>query len=251
MIGSVRTLSPVLARRSVPRDAIGGKLITAKTEVGKWLLAQYPALRGLPRGEFDRMLAEGTLREVPAGNVMFDEAQPCLGFPFVLRGSIGVSKFSESGREIQLYRVDSGESCILTSSCLLGSVDYAAHGVALGETTVFVLPRPTFERLLGTSEAFRRYVFGLFAERIADLMQTVEAVAFKRLDQRLAGLLLERGPKVRATHQQLADELGSVREIVSRIVRNFAEQGLVQTGREQITILDSAGLRRVAGVQPA
>lgn len=220
-----------------------------RTTLGERLLAQYPALRDLPAEEFERVLAEGTLREVPAGTVMFDEAQPCVGFPFVLRGAIGVSKLSENGREIQLYSVDAGESCILTSSCLLGSVDYAAHGVALADTSVFILPRPTFERLLRTSDAFRHYVFGLFADRIGDLMQTVEEVAFKRLDQRLASLLLKRGPRIRATHQQLADELGSVREIVSRIVRNFAGQGFVQTGREQITILDPDGLRRVAGAE--
>jgi len=213
------------------------------------LLTQYPVLRELPEADLDRMLAEGAVRSVPAGTVMFDEAQPCSGFPFVLEGAIGVSKLAENGREIQLYRVEAGDSCILSSSCLLGSVDYNAHGVSLADTQVFVLPRPTFERLLATSEAFRRYVFRLFGERISDLMETVEAVAFRRLDQRLATLLLQRGPRVRATHQQLADELGSVREIVSRIVRGFAEQGLVRTGREQIEILDSPGLRRVAGVQ--
>jgi len=221
-----------------------------KTSLGERLLAQYPALRDLPADELERVLAEGTLKDVPAGTVMFDEAQPCMGFPFVLEGAIGVSKLAENGREIQLYSVDAGESCILTSSCLLGSVDYAAHGVALEPTTIFILPRPTFERLLRSSDAFRRYVFGLFADRISDLMQTVEEVAFKRLDQRLAALLLRRGPTVRATHQQLADELGSVREIISRIVRNFAVQGLVQTGREQITILNSDGLRRVAQAEP-
>ena len=215
------------------------------------LLGQYPALRELSDEEVGKVLSEGSLREVPAGTVMFDEAQPCVGFPFVLAGSIGVSKLSENGREIQLYTVDAGESCILSSSCLLGSVVYDALGVALMDTSFFILPRPTFERLLRSSDAFRHYVFGLFADRISDLMQTVEEVAFKRLDQRLASLLLRRGPRVQATHQQLADELGSVREIISRIVRNFATQGLVKTGREQITVLDPQGLRRVAGVEAA
>jgi CRP/FNR family transcriptional regulator len=219
--------------------------------VGERLLEQYPALRELPPAEFARMLAEGSARSVPAGTVMFDEAQPCQGFPFVLAGAIGVSKRSESGREIQLYTVDAGGSCILSSTCLLGDIAYDARGVALTDTSLFTLPRPTFERLLRSSDGFRRYVFRLFAERISDLMQTVEAVAFRRLDQRLAGLLLKRGPQVFASHQQLADELGSVREIVSRIMRNFAEQGLVQTGREQITVLDPAGLRRVTGVEVA
>jgi len=230
---------------------MGGMVERQKATLREQLLGQYPALRELSDEEVGRMLAEGTVREVPAGTVMFDEAQPCMGFPFVLKGEIGVSKLSENGREIQLYTVDAGESCILTSSCLLGSVDYDAHGVALADTTVFILPRPTFERLLRSSDAFRHYVFGLFADRISDLMQTVEEVAFKRLDQRLASLLLRRGPRIRATHQQLADELGSVREIISRIVRNFATQGLVKTGREQITVLNPEGLRRVAGLEAA
>jgi len=223
----------------------------ANATLGERLQELYPALRELPPDEFERMLAEGQERRSPAGTVLFDEAQPCQGFPFVLDGSIGVSKLSDSGREIQLYRVEAGESCILTSTCLLGSIDYDARGVALTEINLFTLPRPTFERLLRSSEAFRRYVFRLYAERISDLMGTVEAVAFRRLDQRLAAMLLERGPTIRATHQQLADELGSVREIVSRIVRSFAERGLVRTGREQITVLDPDGLRRVTGVTSA
>jgi CRP/FNR family transcriptional regulator len=211
------------------------------------LLARYPALRSLPQAEFERLLAEGTQRRAPAGTVLFDESQPCTGFPFVLEGAVGVSKYGDGGREIQLYRVEAGDSCIISSSCLLGSVAYNAHGVALTDTTLFVLPAPTFQRLLGGSEAFRSYVFGLFAGRMADLMQTVDEVAFKRLDERLARLLLRRGPRIQATHQQLADELGSVREIVSRIMRGFAEQGLVKTGREQIEVLDRAGLARIAG----
>ena len=213
------------------------------------LLGRYPVLRSLPEAEFERLLSEGALRRAPAGTMLFDESQPCTGFPFVLEGAVGVSKYGEGGREIQLYRVEAGDSCILSSSCLLGSVAYNAHGVAIEDTALFVLPVPTFQRLLGSSPAFRSYVFSLFAGRMADLMQTVDEVAFKRLDERLARLLLRRGPRIHATHQQLADELGSVREIVSRIIRGFAEQGLVKTGREQIEVLDRAGLARIAGME--
>jgi CRP/FNR family transcriptional regulator len=200
----------------------------------------------LPAVEVGRLLDEGAVRELPAGTVIFDEAQPCMGFPFVLAGSIGISKLSETGREIELYRIGAGDSCILSSSCLLGNVDYNARATALEDVRVFILPRPTFERLMSSSEPFRRYVFQLFAERIGSLMQTVEAVAFRKLDQRLASLLLSRGPHVRATHQQLADELGSVREIVSRLVRALADRGLVRAGREHIEVLDPEGLRRFA-----
>ena len=93
---------------------------------------------------------------------------------------------------------------------------------------------------------FRDFVFHLFSERIADLMQLIEAVAFQRLDQRLAALLLGHGRVLQITHQQLADELGSVREIVSRLLKGFAAQQLVRLGREQIEIIDAAALRRLA-----
>jgi CRP/FNR family transcriptional regulator len=182
---------------------------------------------------------------VPAGTILFDEHQPCQGFPFVLAGGIRVVKAAANGRELPLYRVLPGESCIITSSCLLGRSDYNARGIAESETTLALLPRDYFDTLLATP-AFRDFVFHLFAERIADLMQLVEEVAFHKLDQRLANLLLGKGRHLQTTHQQLADELGSVREIISRLLKGFAAQGLVQLGREQIEILDPAGLRKLS-----
>jgi CRP/FNR family transcriptional regulator len=183
---------------------------------------------------------------VPAGTVLFDEHQPCQGFPFVLSGVIRVVKLAANGRELPLYKVMPGESCIITSSCLLGRHDYNARGVAAKETVLALLPRPLFDELLG-EPAFRAFVFELFTERIAELMQLVEEVAFRKLDQRLASLLLGKGRQLNVTHQHLAEELGSVREMVSRLLKGFAEQGLVRLGREQIEILDPAGLRRLAG----
>lgn len=225
--------------------------MTSDESLQSRLTGMYPVLRALPPDVLERVLAEGTMRNVPAGTVLFDEAQPCMGFPFVLAGEVTVSKSSEGGREITLYSVGAGDSCVLTSSCLIGGIDYDARGIVLQAATLFILPRATFERLLAQSDVFRKYVFSRFSDRISDLMQTVEAVAFKRLDQRLAALLLQRGSVVHATHQQLADELGSVREIVSRLVRGFADKGLVRTGREQIEVLDPSGLRKVAGLPPS
>ncbi len=183
----------------------------------------------------------------PAGAMIFDEHQPCQGFPFILAGCIRVTKAAANGRELPLYRVLPGESCIITSSCLLGHADYNARGIAEAETTLALLPRALFDELLAQS-CFRDFVFRLFSERIADLMQLVTEVAFHKLDQRLANLLLGRGRRVRATHQQLADELGSVREMVSRLLKGFADQGLVSLSREQIEILDPAGLRQIGQI---
>ena len=211
------------------------------------LLALYPVLAKLPAGLLQRIDDTMQTVTIPSGSTVFDEHQPCRGFPFVLAGSIRVAKVSASGRELQLYRVVAGENCIITSSCLLGHADYNARGVTEGATTLALLPRELFDEMLG-EPAFRDFVFSLFSERMADLMQLVEEVAFRKLDQRLAALLLGKGRVVRATHQQLADELGSVREMVSRLLKGFAEQGLVRLGREQVEVLDPAGLRRVASV---
>ncbi|MEW5708366.1 MAG: Crp/Fnr family transcriptional regulator [Pseudomonadota bacterium] len=209
------------------------------------LIALYPFLARLApplRGRIEREAQAVTLS---SGAIVFDERQPCRGFPFVLGGAVRVSKLSPGGRELPLYRVRPGESCIITSSCLLGEARYNARGTAEGETELVLLPAPVFTELLATPE-FRTFVFRLFSERLADLMRLVEEVAFRKLDQRLAALLLKRGRTVRATRQQLADELGSVREMVSRLLGSFADQGLVALGRERILVLDPEGLRRIA-----
>ncbi|MDD5249683.1 MAG: Crp/Fnr family transcriptional regulator [Rhodocyclaceae bacterium] len=213
---------------------------------GAALMALYPVLDALPASLRAKVVEQAQLMTVPAGTVLFDERQPCQGFPFILDGGIRVLKPAANGRELPLYRVLPGESCIITSSCLLGHADYNARGVTESETTLVLLPRALFDNLLA-QPAFRDFVFHLFSERIADLMQLIEEVAFQKLDQRLAGLLLGKGKLLHATHQQLADELGSVREMVSRLLKGFAEQGLVRLGREQVEILDPAGLRRIAG----
>ena len=211
------------------------------------LLAQlYPILDALPAALRGKILSQAQAVAVPAGTLLFDERQPCSGFPFIVKGSIRVLKPAANGRELPLYRVLPGETCIITSSCLLGHADYNARAVAETDTTLMLLPRPLFEELIA-QPAFRDFVFRLFSERIADLMQLIEEVAFRRLDQRLAGLLLGRGKRLNTTHQQLADELGSVREIVTRLLNGFAGQGLVRLGREEVEILDSAGLRRISG----
>ena len=133
-----------------------------------------------------------------------------------------------------------------TSSCLLGHSPYSARGIAETPLALLVLPNALFAQLVAGNALFRDFVFHLFAERIAELMQLVEEVAFHRLDQRLARLLLTRGETIRATHQALAEELGSVREIVSRLLKGFAEQGMVTLGREQIAVIDRAQLQQLA-----
>lgn len=210
------------------------------------LQAHYPVLAALPAAVRASLLNGLQHVKLPAGTVLFDERQTCQGFPLILAGSVKVAKLSSQGRELPLYRVGPGDTCIITTSCLLGKTAYNARGTAESALELVLVPTEKFSNLLA-EQVFRDFVFQLFSTRIADLMQLVEEVAFKKLDQRLAALLLGKGRLVRATHQQLADDLGSVREIVSRLLKGFATQKLVALGREQIEILDPAGLRQLAG----
>jgi CRP/FNR family transcriptional regulator, anaerobic regulatory protein len=210
------------------------------------LLTLYPVLGSLPADRLSAVLAACAPLELPAGAQIFAETQPCQGFPMLLAGSIKVFKLAASGRELVLYRVVPGGSCIISSSCLLGHADYNARGVAETPLSLALLPVPAFSALMLEHPPFRDFVFHLFADRIGELMQLVEEVAFARLDQRLAKCLLARSENpIHVTHQQLADELGSVREIVSRLLKGFADQGLVSLGREQLTIVDRAGLQQL------
>jgi CRP/FNR family transcriptional regulator len=213
------------------------------------ILDLYPALAGLPGDRLSALLQPKAVMQVPAGTRIFAEHQPCQGFPLLLEGSIKVVKQAASGRELMLYRVAPGGSCIITSSCLLGHSDYNARGIAESPLSMLLLPGSVFGQLMIDHAPFRDFVFHLFAERIGELMQLVEEVAFARLDQRLARLLLARNDSVlNVTHQQLADELGSVREIVSRLLKGFAAQGLVSLGREHLTITDRPRLQEIAAV---
>jgi len=214
------------------------------SDVRSRLLQLYPALAGMTAAELDDLLENAMVMPLPIGTVVFDENQPCQGFPMLLSGSIRVIKAAPSGRELQLYRVTPGESCILTSSCLLGHTRYTARGIAEQNLEMVLLPAQSFQTLLEKHVAFRDYVFHLFSDRLTDLMQLVSAVAFQKLDQRLAALLVSKPSPLHITHQALADELGSAREIVSRLLKGFADQGWVKMAREQIEVIDITGLKR-------
>ncbi len=207
----------------------------------------FPTLAGAPPVTLERIAKAAVYRKVQAGSVMFSEHSPCGGFPLVLAGSVRVLQRYPNGRELQLYRVKPGESCLLSGSCLLGHTDYDASGIAETDVELLVLPPAEFNALIAEDETFRRHVFSLFGERLAAVLQIVEAVAYQKLDQRLAALLVAKpGREINATHQSLADELGSVREIVTRLLRTFEDRGWVELGRERISIRDRDAIAALA-----
>ena len=180
---------------------------------------------------------------------MFSAHTPCGGFPLVLSGSIKVLQRYPNGRELQLYRVKPGESCLLSGSCLLGEAEYDATGIAETDVDLLVVPARSSTRWSPPTKPSARTCSRCSPTACAALMQTVEAIAYQKLDQRLAALLVERageGREVQATHQALADDLGSVREIVSRLLRNFEDRGWVELGRERVRLVDPSALAALA-----
>ena len=210
------------------------------------LLERFPVFAGLPEARLQALVVEAQLLRAPRGSILFDAKQPCRGFPLLLEGSVRVTKTAPTGREILLYRVEPGQGCVLSGGCLLGHSDYSATGVAEHDTVLLSIPPALFQELLLQYEPFRKYVFGMYGERLAEVMELVEEVAFRRLDARLAQLLIRRGPLLEDTHQRLADELGSVREIVSRLLRGFEDRGWVRLERERITVLEPKPLSLLA-----
>lgn len=186
---------------------------------------------------------------IPAGTVMFQDGAECSSYVLVLEGSIRVQKVSENGREIVLYRVESGQSCVLTTNCLIAREDYSAEGIAETEIKALILPAATFRTLLGKSEPFRDFVFSAYAARIADLLMLIEEVAFGRIDVRLGGWLRQHADakaEIRATHQDIATELGTAREVVSRQLKEFERRGWVVLHRGRIEVKDRDGLGSLA-----
>ena len=217
-----------------------------KQELRRKLLHRFPAFAQLPAGRLEALLDQSQVIHEPRGSVLFDAKQPCRGFPLLLEGSVRVTKSAPTGREILLYRVEPGQGCILSGGCLLGHSDYSATGTAEEDVTLVRIPPAPFQELLLQSQPFRRFVFGMYGDRLAEVMELVEQVAFRRLDARLAQLLIRRGPVLEDTHQRLADQLGSVREIVSRLLRGFESRGWVRLERERVTVLDPKALAALA-----
>lgn len=209
-----------------------------------------PSLAGMPPALEQEVAHNLRLMKVPAGTSVFSERDPCNGFPIVLRGRVRVSKALESGRELALYEVTPGESCVISTSCMLGSAPYGARGECATDAEIALIPRNTFDRLIAEHRPFREEVLQVFADRILHLMELVESIGFQRLDRRLAASLLGKGAKVSASHQEIAEQLGVSRESVSRLLKQFEQSGCVNLGRGAIEITDAAALRRIASGEP-
>ena len=183
-----------------------------------------------------------------AGDFAFHAGAGCSHYLLAITGTLRVQLAAASGREVTLYRVNAGDSCILTTSCLISGEHYPAEAIAETAVTALAIEQHVFQQLLESSPGFRQFVFGNFSSRLADVIRRLETVMFTPIDQRLASLLLaaeQSGSLQAITHQVIAVELGTAREVVSRHLKRFEQQGLIQLGRGHIAIADAAGLARL------
>lgn len=194
------------------------------------------------------MLQHAAIHQLPAGQTVCQQDQDCGYLPLLLTGRVRVFKLAESGREITLYRIEAGESCILTASCIMSSIPFPALAITETQVDTLLIPSKLVHEWLGKSMHWRTYLFGLLARRFADVISVVEEVAFRRMDARVASWLLENeaSGKVHTTHQDMAIDLGSSREVISRILRDLENNQLVRRQRGEIRILQHSALRQLA-----
>lgn len=199
----------------------------------------FPTLRDVDDDAVRELVQSVHPVTLPPGTKVFESGARCENYLMVAKGRIRVQQLSESGREIVLYRIGDGETCILTTACLLAHQDYAAEAITETEVTGYAVPRTAFDHLLARSARFRDFVFRAYASRITDLIMLVEEIAFSHVDTRLAKRLLDLAPEsdtISVTHQELAVELGTAREVISRQLKEFERRGWIRLERGSVVI---------------
>jgi len=192
-----------------------------------------------------------SLTRIPAGRDVFIEGDRVDGIALLISGVVRVYKIGETGREITLYRFGLGESCILTASAILNQKNFPAIALVEHEAEAVIIPAQKFREWVRRYDLWSDFVFDLLSQRLASVIMIVDEVAFRRMDVRIATLLLQRSQiqdPIHITHQEIASELGSSREVISRLLEDFSEQGIIRSGRGEVEILDIKELKLRAGM---
>ncbi|MBK5199152.1 MAG: Crp/Fnr family transcriptional regulator [Methyloceanibacter sp.] len=217
--------------------------------ISRWL-ASFPELTELEDEHRGELLGSTQFNRLRGGDVAYRQGQHCHAYVMCIEGQTRVFKTSESGREILLYQVGPGETCVLTTSCLMAGSSFPAESNAETDVLLAVLPASVFHRLMGVSPRFRKFVLDNYGDLLSSLIMLVDEVAFASLDLRLARRLLAEANAqgvVAKTHQQLALDLGSVREVISRYLAEWERMGWVHATRGSIEVKNRPALASYCG----
>jgi CRP/FNR family transcriptional regulator len=222
----------------------GRKVLT--TEQYSRIVRAMPILAGADHQLIREFQHAAFFARIPAGRDVFVEGDRVDAIALLISGVVRVYKIGETGREITLYRFGLGESCILTANAILSRQSFPAIATVESAAEAVMLPADAFRDWVARYDLWRTFVFDLLSQRLSSVMAIVDEVAFRRMDARVAALLMERGRRenpVRCTHQEIAAELGSSREVISRILEDFAGQGIVLIGRGTVEVLEFESLQ--------
>jgi CRP/FNR family transcriptional regulator, anaerobic regulatory protein len=212
--------------------------------IDRWF-AKFPVLKSLAADHRATLQSRVSFAELSIGDVAYREGGACANYLMCVDGGTRAFKISSSGRELLLYRVVPGTTCVFTTQCLLAGGTFPAESVSEGATRMAAVPAAIFHDLMGASPDFRRFVLDDYSKLLNNIITLVDQVAFSSLDQRLAQrLLLEADAQgvVSKTHQQIAGDIGSVREVVSRHLSEWERAGWIKTARGSIQIIDHSAL---------
>ena len=211
------------------------------------LMTAFPFFSTLPPRSLETILSRAVSRNLEHKQVLVGGGSECAFLPFVVEGTLRIYKASDAGREITLYRIEKGESCVLSATCILNGGGFPAIAEAEGTTEVVLLPAQLLTRLVEDNPEWRRFMFELYARRLESVLALVDEVAFHHMDARLAAHLVRqaegRQKTVTRTHGEIAAELGTSREVVTRTLSDFEVDGLIATSRGRIRILQAETLR--------
>lgn len=186
-------------------------------------------------------------KRIPKGTVIFDEGDQCGGIAFVLNGSIRVSKVGKNGREVVLYRVCRGDSCILTIASVLSNISYPATAIVEEDVEVILIPVQQFKMQMAINFELQQFTYKLISERFLEVMTLIDEIIFRRIDERLIEFLLKQASKdgdiIEMTHEELAIQLGTAREVISRIMKGLERDGYIQLSRGKVRIMNHSNLK--------
>lgn len=218
--------------------------------IAKNIEAIFPVWEKLDIEMKENLLTQGKHISLLADQFICLEGDLCNQLPIIISGSVRIYKIGESGREITLYHLEQGDSCIMTASCIISQKKFPAFAISETEVEAIIIPANKLREWVRYNPPWQEYIFGLLSQRLANVIEIVEEVAFRRMDCRIASYLLNNSDNnsktLRITHEAIAQELGSSREVISRILKTFEGQGLLSLSRGIIQLKSCQELEKIA-----